>query len=566
MIGRILAVSGVAAVVIAVSFLHTHTLLLRASQEKKPDLTEAKYYGASTCYKCHADSVDGKPGKWGIDFVRMDEFTIWRTKDKHALACVVLDGPRGQRISQILRIDAPKAPQCLNCHATTSRPERKGKGFSNLDGVSCDGCHGPAQHWIIDHALEPDTWRLKTPQEKEDLGMYDVRNPTKRAQMCASCHVGNAAEGKVVTHAMYAAGHPPLPSFEVAAFSKNLPQHWYDAAKVPFFKKADAKVREQNYAADAEFQQTKLVLATCSESMRAMVNLIANRATLDGKPRDPATAWPPPWLRPFAKNQPNDRWPELAKPMKEPNADELRDLWPEIAMAQSDCYACHHDLKAKSWRQIRGYPGKPGRPQFQPWPFALAPIALSDPSEFAATFKKLAAALDETPFGQPKQVASAALELETLAKKMRSPTSSIDQDTNAKLLKALLEIGTKGLMDYDSARQIAWATQAVYLEWKPTHPQAIAVAKIFKQLDDDLNLTLGSDARAPFVKRRYDLTKDLAKLETDFIVAVKSPSFLKDFQEISDGELASSLSRINDYDPTAFKRNMENLRSLLWAK
>jgi hypothetical protein len=561
MIGRIVTISGVVAAVIAISFPFARTSLLRAAQDKKPDLTEAKYYGASTCADCHR-----KKGDFPTDLVRMDEYAIWRSMDKHALAYAVLDGPRGQQIGQILGINAMKSPQCLNCHATTSRPERQGKDYSYYDGVSCDGCHGPAEHWLLDHAFKRQTWRFKTPQEKENVGMYDLRNPTKRAQMCASCHIGNAAEGKVVTHAMYAAGHPPLPSIEFAAFGKNLPQHWYDAAKVPFFKNADAKVRQQNYAADAEFQQTKLVLATCSESMRAMLELIANRATHDGKPRDPLTAWPPPWLRPLAKNLPADRWPELSKTMNEPNADELRGLWPEIAMAQSDCFACHHDLKSKSWRQLRGYAGKPGRPQFPSWPFALAPIALPDPSEFAANYSKIVAALDESPFGHPKTVAAAALQLETLTKKMRSPTSKVDQDTCEKLLKGLLKIGTKDLKDYDSARQIAWAIQAVSAEWKSNHPQAIEIAKVVKQLDDDLNLTLESAARAPFVKRRYDLTKDFAKAETDFAAIAKAAQFLKKLHEISDGELASSLSRINDYDPTVFKRNIEMLQDLIWSK
>ena len=96
-----------------------------AAQDKKPDLTEAKYYGVSTCNKCHADAVDGKPGKFATDFVLMNEFTTWRTKDKHALAYLVLEGPRGRQIGKILNIDVTKEPQCLNCHATTSRtPER----------------------------------------------------------------------------------------------------------------------------------------------------------------------------------------------------------------------------------------------------------------------------------------------------------------------------------------------------------------------------------------------------------------------------------------------------------
>jgi hypothetical protein len=37
--------------------------------------------------------------------------------------------------------------------------------------------------------------------------------------------------------------------------------------------------------------------------------------------------------------------------------------WPEYA--ELECYGCHHDLRAESWRIARGYPGRrPGAPQF----------------------------------------------------------------------------------------------------------------------------------------------------------------------------------------------------------
>ena len=82
-------------------------------------------------------------------------------------------------------------------------------------GVSCDGCHGPAERWLQPHAFNTKMWRALSPEEKETrFGMFNVRDPVKQAQLCMSCHVGNAAEGKVVTHAMMAAGHPPLPSLK----------------------------------------------------------------------------------------------------------------------------------------------------------------------------------------------------------------------------------------------------------------------------------------------------------------------------------------------------------------
>ena len=80
MIGRIVAVSGVAALLMAAASWCTRSPGLLAAQDKKPDLTQAKYYGAITCYKCHAQAIDDKAGKWPTDLVRMDEFTIWQNE------------------------------------------------------------------------------------------------------------------------------------------------------------------------------------------------------------------------------------------------------------------------------------------------------------------------------------------------------------------------------------------------------------------------------------------------------------------------------------------------------
>ena len=58
-------------------------------------------------------------------------------------------------------------------------------------------------------------------------------------------------------------------------------------------------------------------------------------------------------------------------------------------MANYDCYACHHDLTSKSWRQERGYAGVPGRPTLHEWPPALAELGLmhaaADPAEDSRT-------------------------------------------------------------------------------------------------------------------------------------------------------------------------------------
>ena len=46
---------------------------------------------------------------------------------------------------------------------------------------------------------------------------------TRRAAVCAECHVGG--EGRDVTHAMMAAGHPPL-AFSLPRFLHDMPPHW----------------------------------------------------------------------------------------------------------------------------------------------------------------------------------------------------------------------------------------------------------------------------------------------------------------------------------------------------
>jgi hypothetical protein len=112
------------------------------------------------------------------------------------------------------------------CHAMDNLSKEnleKGadRGLNPRDGVSYGGCHCPSSEWNGLHTQLK--WRERSPQQKYEKGMRDLRDPTVRARLCMSCHIGNAAEGKVVSHAMFAAGHPPLPPIEIATFSKNEP-------------------------------------------------------------------------------------------------------------------------------------------------------------------------------------------------------------------------------------------------------------------------------------------------------------------------------------------------------
>src|SRR5262249_59421636 len=132
------------------------------------------------------------------------------------------------------------------------------------------------------------------------------------ARLCASCHVGNTAEGKVVTHAMYAAGHPPLPGVEIATFSDAMPRHWQ------YLKEKKPAVQQMLNvdSGTAAFEQTKLVAVSGVLLLREAMNLLGSQAAPATQDADP------------------------------------RNTWPELA--QFDCSACHPELKKPNWRHHRG--------------------------------------------------------------------------------------------------------------------------------------------------------------------------------------------------------------------
>jgi hypothetical protein len=533
----------------------------RAAQDGAPDLSKSAFYGAGYCKNCHVQPADRS-----TKLAYLNEYITWRTEDKHSLAYVVLEGPRGRQIGQLLGIDQTKDAMCLGCHTTSYRPGREGDKFSLKEGVSCDGCHGPAQHWAIPHAGQNRAWREKTPQEKERLGMFNLRDPVKRAQLCTSCHVGSAAEGKVITHAMYAAGHPPLPSFEVDNFSRNLPPHWRDLRDVPYFQESPPKVQKAYHFDTAEFEHTKLALASSCVGLDAAMKLLQNRAGFAAKPATASgdtlnKSWPPPWA--FSTNDPKRLWPELKVGEKFNLPGEPAARWPEIVMAQADCYACHHDLKSPSWRQERGFPGKPGRPPCQAWPLALPDRLATDKGTLAQDRSRLYVAFDVQPFGKPDEVGRAAGKLAQFAPALTAPIAQVDRARAIALLHDLCSLPEKYYPDYDSARQIACAFRAIYLDsWNKSGSDSAKAKAVLQALDNGLNLTIDSSARAKLKDERRALiaaqTKNLREPE-DIEKALSDRKFLDALQQLSERELQAALQSVSRYDPVTFRRHLSAL-------
>ncbi|THD02600.1 hypothetical protein B1810_13705 [Panacagrimonas perspica] len=176
---------------------------------------EGGHLGVATCAgsTCH-----GAVKTIGTHAIRQDEYFIWQRKDAHAGAYNRLLEPRSNLMSRRLGWgDAARAEGCLTCHADTVEPAARGEKWMVTDGVGCEACHGGASKWIGSHVQG-----YKTRDDAKADGLYPTWEPAARGQMCLSCHQGSRE--RPMTHAIMAAGHPPL-LFELDTFGTLEPYH-----------------------------------------------------------------------------------------------------------------------------------------------------------------------------------------------------------------------------------------------------------------------------------------------------------------------------------------------------
>jgi hypothetical protein len=191
----------------------------------------AQYLGAGSCAAAACHNGHFTHGNTG------SEYTLWVTRDPHARAYEVLFEERSKLIQKNLQSpsSAHEDLRCLKCHvAPDIDPALEKKTlYFRTDGVSCESCHGAAEHWLNLHHRP--AWKNRSLAEKSHYGMRDTRSLLGRAQGCVSCHVG--IPGMDVDHDLIAAGHPRL-HFEFAAFHAFLPRHWPDARERDFEARA----------------------------------------------------------------------------------------------------------------------------------------------------------------------------------------------------------------------------------------------------------------------------------------------------------------------------------------
>jgi len=170
---------------------------------------------------CASSLCHGSVSPWKDSHILQNEYVTWSRVDKHSSrAYRVLFEDRSKRIVANLGYKEPahQVKLCLDCHSHNPPGAQRGERFKATDGVSCEGCHGPAEGWIKSHVA-----RGATHADNVERGLYPTSDPVAQARLCLSCHFGN--RDKFVTHRIMGAGHPRM-SFELDTFSQTQPAHF----------------------------------------------------------------------------------------------------------------------------------------------------------------------------------------------------------------------------------------------------------------------------------------------------------------------------------------------------
>jgi len=425
---------------------------------------EHDYMGPDRCMDCHTQPTDARKERGHTKWVSLTEAKDWRTKDKHAKAYANLKGDLAKRMGELLHVDVAMRRECLSCHCNWQANEEQPPPIKE-EGVSCESCHGPSRRYDQPHSEI--AWRTTTVDQKKAKGMVDVRDPRKRIRQCLSCHLGSVEQGKILTHEMYAAGHPPLPGFEVETFAQSMPVHWRYLEEKDESVRNDPDIRKLLGYKEGDLHGVKSVVIGGVESLREAIEL----------------------LQAQEESQLN------------------KGGWPEFA--QFDCAMCHHDLQAQSWRQQSPPRGKPGLPGLRAWPGVLVELAIrhahrgSDETakkttrEFQTAWGQFHDQFTARPFVANREStkldqARARLDklVETLSDQLEE--AKYDRHAAAKLLRDLCELGNRPGHDYDSARQIAWAFKAIYDAASRVEPfeHAAAIGSALDELGTALHLEL----------------------------------------------------------------------------
>lgn len=426
---------------------------------------------------CAASACHGGLTK---DAVKGAEYTIWVGHDAHSKAYSVLRNEQAEQIAHKLKLPKPahESAVCLNCHSPATAatlglnsdtneltketpatiPNRE---FPPFEGVGCEQCHGPAEHWLSAH-VRP-SWKQRT--DKAQLGFQDLKDVLSRARSCVECHVGG--EGRNVNHDFISAGHPRL-FFELSGFHANLPAHWRREADDArhTFTAAETTKAEPAKTPSASFFEAKLWAIGQVVTAERSLELLSQRATK-------------------AQANPTAAWPELSE-------------W--------NCYACHHDLQSASWRQTLGNSNrKGGQFAMNSWAYSMLDILSVDPGPAMEMdrLRKLFATPSPSALEIQKQTTSLAIVFRKWSEELNKPDAAkefLKPENLDRLLNHLTgDAGQQRVADnWDSATQLYLALNALHASARTSHDPNNAAWQArdreFNSAVDSMNETLNFPA------------------------------------------------------------------------
>jgi hypothetical protein len=149
---------------IAIAALCTVSLTLTGAAKNN-------YVSVKKCMACHK-----VPSLGGVAYV------VW-SKSAHAKAFETLKGKEAAEIAKKKGLTKPASdsPECLKCHVTWEAAKD--------EGVTCEGCHGPASGYLMLH-------NKKTPdalKKAEEAGLV-IGDAVKK--VCVDCHNADSPTSK----------------------------------------------------------------------------------------------------------------------------------------------------------------------------------------------------------------------------------------------------------------------------------------------------------------------------------------------------------------------------------
>lgn len=479
------------------------------AQNAAPAAPPKKFPLVSTedCFKCHFTPAGNPAFAESRDFCHIETAAIWQHEDKHSQSLALLVTGEGRKLTEkivgvkledVLHFEImppdPAAPgtlavhkvrfidrpqddtaaaafarhvetlkACFACHAPVEERVVGDRQRTTIEnGVSCQACHGPGLAYEAPH--QKPLWRLVSAADKQrEFGLRDLRNPVRRIELCASCHVGalsghwglvGESNQRLVRHEWYALGHPPLPGLEFVTFAAQQPAHWRTVQEKLFRPEGFQYYKTGADAADAQ-EYLDFVLKNDRVKLAASY-LAANPQSFSPDPKGDMARAREVLISGLGVLA---TYAELVGAVHAQGAA----AGPEFAVY--DCTACHHELRSDFPTQVRvRRPGLPGRPPPVLWTLALARLgAAQAQSDIGPAMAELEAAFSARPFGESERMhmAAKALADQCWAAATALATQPLDNDAATKLLVRLVHPEHDVDRDYHSARQYAWAIREV---------------------------------------------------------------------------------------------------------